>query len=54
MNGWGRSDPAWWLNLQAQPDTTVGLADGPRAVRARVANGAEREQLWARFRNYPG
>ena len=54
MNGWGRSDPAWWLNLQAQPDTTVGLADGPRAVRSRVANGAEREQLWARFRNYPG
>src|SRR5437879_5192158 len=34
MNGWGRSEPAWWLNLQAQPDTTVGLADGARAVRA--------------------
>jgi deazaflavin-dependent oxidoreductase (nitroreductase family) len=54
MNGWGRSEPAWWLNLQAQPDTTVGLADGPRAVRARAATGAERERLWARFADFPG
>jgi deazaflavin-dependent oxidoreductase (nitroreductase family) len=54
MNGWGRSEPAWWLNLQAQPDTTVGLADGPRTVRARVATGAERERLWARFADFPG
>jgi deazaflavin-dependent oxidoreductase (nitroreductase family) len=54
MNGWGRSEPAWWLNLQAQPDTTVGLPDGPRAVRARVATEAERDRLWARFRDYPG
>jgi hypothetical protein len=23
MNGWGDPDPAWWLNLQAQPDATV-------------------------------
>jgi deazaflavin-dependent oxidoreductase (nitroreductase family) len=54
MNGWGRSEPAWWLNLQAQPDATVGLADGPRAVRARAATGAERERLWARFADFPG
>src|SRR5918997_805406 len=33
MNGWGEAEPAWWLNLQANPDTTVGLTDGPRAVR---------------------
>jgi deazaflavin-dependent oxidoreductase (nitroreductase family) len=54
MNGWGEKEPAWWLNLQAQPDTTVDLADGPRAVRARAATGVERERLWARFRDYPG
>jgi deazaflavin-dependent oxidoreductase (nitroreductase family) len=54
MNGWGRSEPAWWLNLQAQPDTIVGLADGPRAVRARAATGAERDRLWARFADFPG
>src|SRR4249920_1047270 len=35
MNGWGEAEPAWWLNLQAHPDATVELPDGPRAVRAR-------------------
>jgi deazaflavin-dependent oxidoreductase (nitroreductase family) len=54
MNGWGTGEPAWWLNLQAAPDTTVDLADGPRAVRARAAVGEERERLWARFGDYPG
>ena len=54
MNGWGRSEPAWWLNLQATPDAVVGLADGPRPVRARAATGAERERLWARFGDFPG
>jgi F420H(2)-dependent quinone reductase len=49
MNGWADPDPAWWLNLQAHPDTTVVLPDGPRAVRARAATGAERERLWARW-----
>jgi deazaflavin-dependent oxidoreductase (nitroreductase family) len=43
MNGWGRAEPAWWLNLQANPDATVDLADGPRAVRARAASGDERD-----------
>jgi len=54
MNGWGRAEPAWWLNLQANPDATVDLADGPRAMRARAASGEERERLWARFSDYPG
>ena len=54
MNGWGRAEPAWWLNLQANPDATVDLADGPRAMRARAAAGEERERLWAKFRDYPG
>ena len=54
MNGWGETDPAWWLNLQTAPDTTVVLADGPREVRARAATGDERERLWTTFRDYPG
>jgi len=54
MNGWAVAEPAWWLNLQAQPDSTVDLADGPRAVRARAAMGEERERLWSKFRDYPG
>ena len=50
MNGWADPEPAWWLNLQAHPETTVVLPDGPRAVRARAASSAERERLWARWR----
>ena len=54
MNGWGQGEPAWWLNLQARPDATVTLPGGRRDVRARVATGAERDRLWAKFREYPG
>ena len=54
MNGWADADPAWWLNLQAQPDATVDLRGGARRVRARSATGAERERLWTKFRDYPG
>jgi hypothetical protein len=39
MNGWADGEPAWWLNLQAQPDATVELADGSCAVRGREAEG---------------
>jgi deazaflavin-dependent oxidoreductase (nitroreductase family) len=54
MNGWGETQPAWWLNLQANPDAVVALPDGTRAVRARAAAGEERDRLWATFRDYPG
>jgi len=48
MNGGEEGDPAWWLNLQAQPDAVVRLSGGrPRPVRARAADGAERDRLWA-------
>lgn len=52
MNGWGEGEPAWWLNLLANPEATVVLADGKRAVRAAAAEGAERERLWARWREF--
>lgn len=54
MNGWADAEPAWWLNLQARRETTVVLPDGLRAVCGRAATGAERERLWARFRDFPG
>jgi len=54
MNGWGEGEPAWWLNLQAHPETTVDLPDGPRHVRARPATDAERARLWPTFSDYPG
>ena len=49
MNGWGRAEPAWWLNLQADPRAMVQTRDGARSVRARQAQGAERERLWSRW-----
>jgi deazaflavin-dependent oxidoreductase (nitroreductase family) len=49
MNGWAEADPAWWLNLQAHPDTVAALDDGLRYVRGRAAEGDERDRLWARW-----
>ena len=49
MNGWGEGEPAWWLNLQADPDAHVELADGQRLVTGRAAEGEERDRLWARW-----
>ncbi|GIE94339.1 nitroreductase/quinone reductase family protein [Paractinoplanes rishiriensis] len=46
MNGWGEGEPAWWLNLQAQPDVTVETVQGRRPVRGRAAVGEERARLW--------
>lgn len=50
MNGWGEGEPAWWLNLQAQPDVRVDLVGGSRLVTGRAATGEERDRLWARWR----
>jgi len=51
MNGWGAAEPAWWLNLQAEPQAVVELAGGvQREVLGRPAIGEERERLWQRWR----
>jgi deazaflavin-dependent oxidoreductase (nitroreductase family) len=49
MNGWADPEPAWWLNLQANPEATVELTSGVRRVVARAANPDERARLWARY-----
>ena len=49
MNGWGEAEPAWWLNLQDHPEAIAQTRDGPRQVRARRAQGEERERLWSRW-----
>lgn len=55
MNGWGAPEPAWWLNLQAQPDTVVELSKtGWRPVHGRTATAEERPRLWARWGEYNG
>ena len=51
MNGWGASEPAWWLNLQANPEAIVELAGGiRREVLGKAAVGEDRERLWQRWR----
>lgn len=52
MNGWADAEPAWWLNLQAQPDVSVDLPGGSRAVHAHAANPDERPRLWAMQATY--
>lgn len=54
MNGWSSPEPAWWLNLQSQPDASVELKNGSRDVHARAAVGEERERLWANVRGHRG
>jgi F420H(2)-dependent quinone reductase len=50
MNGWADPEPAWWLNLQANPHATVNLPGGQtRTVTARAADSDERRRLWRRL-----
>jgi deazaflavin-dependent oxidoreductase (nitroreductase family) len=49
------TNPAWFHNLVANPDTTIQIGSAVRAVHARVATGEERDRLWSRFvAMYPG
>jgi deazaflavin-dependent oxidoreductase (nitroreductase family) len=41
--------PAWYLNLQAQPNVTVQVKGDKFAARARTATGEERSKLWAKM-----
>jgi deazaflavin-dependent oxidoreductase (nitroreductase family) len=48
--GGGEQNPAWFLNLQANPEVQVSYKGGPaRTMKARVATPEEREGLWARI-----
>ena len=38
--------PAWSLNLKANPEAEIEVGRERRAVRARVADGEERAELW--------
>jgi deazaflavin-dependent oxidoreductase (nitroreductase family) len=45
--------PAWFLNLQSDPEVMVRSGRAPaRPMRARVAEGAERDELWKRIMAY--
>jgi deazaflavin-dependent oxidoreductase (nitroreductase family) len=48
----GGSDahPAWYLNLEANPEVEVRIGrEATRRMRARPASAAERERLWPEF-----
>jgi F420H(2)-dependent quinone reductase len=50
MNGWAAPEPAWWLNLQANPDAKVELSKGSRTIHGRAAEPSEHDRLWDRWR----
>ena len=46
--------PAWALNLKARPEAEVQVNGTRRTVRARVAEGGERDELWRRMNEQYG
>lgn len=44
--------PAWALNLEANPHADVELGRERRTVRARIASGDERAELWRRINEH--
>ncbi len=49
------TNPAWFHNLKANPDTTIQIGREVRSVSARVATDEERDRLWPQFvAFYPG
>jgi deazaflavin-dependent oxidoreductase (nitroreductase family) len=49
------TNPAWFHNLMANPETTVQIGADVRPVRARLATDEESERLWPEFQaRYPG
>jgi deazaflavin-dependent oxidoreductase (nitroreductase family) len=45
-NAGNTRSPAWALNLAANPDARVEIGRERQAVRARIAEGDERAELW--------
>jgi deazaflavin-dependent oxidoreductase (nitroreductase family) len=43
------TNPAWFHNLMANPETTVQIGSEVRPVRARIATEGEGERFWAEF-----
>lgn len=46
--GGAPTNPDWFYNLKANPRATVEVGTDTRDVRARVAEGEERDRLWTR------
>ena len=49
------AQPAWYLNLQQQPQVQIQIGPTKRSVQAEEISGAKREQLWADWiKAHPG
>jgi deazaflavin-dependent oxidoreductase (nitroreductase family) len=44
--GGAPAHPAWYLNLEDEPECKIQVASDHHSVRARTAEGEEREELW--------
>jgi len=53
-NAGHKSAPAWSLNLEANPDAEVEVGSKRQKVRARVAAGEERTELWRKMNEMYG
>jgi deazaflavin-dependent oxidoreductase (nitroreductase family) len=57
-NGGRPRHPAWWLNLQSQPNASVEVGRATYPVTAVETTGEQREQLWRRmadmYKGYDG
>jgi deazaflavin-dependent oxidoreductase (nitroreductase family) len=49
--GGAPEDPAWLLNLKADPNVTVQLGPDVYRARATITEPAERDRLWARVKS---
>lgn len=53
--GGAPTNPDWYHNLRANPEATIEVGTETIPVRARVAQGDERERIWEKQkRDYPG
>jgi len=51
MNGWSPGEPAWWKNMQANPEVQVTTVNGTMSMVGRAAQaGEEHDRLWDRWR----
>lgn len=50
-NAGSDNDPAWWLNLQANPSAQIQIKDQQHKITARAATKEEKAHLWPQLLN---